>query len=241
MLGNFSFGDYFKKEAIGWAWELMTKEFGIDPERLWVTVYEGRRRVGDALALRDVAAGRPDPAVPGRRTTSGTWALPGPGGPNSEVFFDRGPDYGEAAAVPPVSPNRYLEIYNLVFMQYVTDGPFQDRRRRCRQPSVDTGMGLERMAHVLQDVPIRLRHRSVRADPRPGRRAHGEAAGPERQRPTIGCCARSTDHARSAAFLIADGVTPSNEGRGYVLASRHATRDHEGASRRRYRTSFCAA
>ncbi|MEX0875173.1 MAG: alanine--tRNA ligase [Actinomycetota bacterium] len=212
MLGNFSFGDYFKKEAIAWAWELVTKEFGLDPARIWVTVYEQ-----DDEAERLWLSETPIPAERiqrlGKKENFWDMGVAGPGGPNSEIFYDRGSEYGEEGG-PAKNDTRYLEIYNLVFMQYETDGN-KEIVGELAAPSVDTGMGLERVATVLQDarsiydtdlfLPILDRAAELTKKPR------GENETTDRLLRTL------TDHARSTAFLIADGVTPSNEGRGYVL------------------------
>jgi alanyl-tRNA synthetase len=212
MLGNFSFGDYFKKEAIGYAWELLTKEFGLDPERLWVTVYESDDE-SERLWQSETPVPKERIQRLGKADNFWDMGVPGPGGPNSEVFFDRGPEYGEAGG-PAVNDTRYIEIYNLVFMQYETDGQ-KEIVKDLAAPSVDTGMGLERMATVLQDAesiydtdlfgPILDRASELTG------KARGESETTERLLRTL------ADHARSASFLIADGVTPSNEGRGYVL------------------------
>ena len=212
MLGNFSFGDYFKKEAIAWAWELVTKEFGLDPERLWATVYEEDE---ESESLWQSETGIPLERIQRLGKDSNFWdmGVPGPGGPNSELFYDRGPAYGEEGG-PAVNDMRYLEIYNLVFMQYETDGK-KNIVKPLDAPCVDTGMGLERMATVLQDArsiydtdlfgPILDRAAEVTEF------ARGSTPEADRLQRIL------TDHARSAAFLIADGVTPSNEGRGYIL------------------------
>jgi alanyl-tRNA synthetase len=212
MLGNFSFGDYFKKEAIGWAWELVTKEFGLDPDRLWVTVYESDDE-SEELWLSETPIPKERIQRLGKDDNFWDMGVPGPGGPNSEIFYDRGPSYGESGG-PAVDDMRYLEIYNLVFMQYTTDGA-KNIVEPLPSPSVDTGMGLERMATVLQDAgsiydtdlfgPILDRAAEVTDKPR------GSSEAVDRLLRTL------ADHGRSAAFLIADGVTPSNEGRGYVL------------------------
>jgi alanyl-tRNA synthetase len=212
MLGNFSFGDYFKKEAIGYAWELLTKEFGLDPERLWVTVFEDDDE-SERLWLSETPV--PKERIQRLGSDDNFWdmGVPGPGGPNSEIFYDRGPDYGSEGG-PAANATRYLEIYNLVFMQYETDGQ-KAIVKDLAAPSVDTGMGLERMATVLQEAtsaydtdlfgPILDRAAEVT------HRSRGTDDATDRLLRTL------ADHARSASFLIADGVTPSNEGRGYVL------------------------
>ncbi len=225
MLGNFSFGDYFKKEAIGWAWELVTKEFGLDPQRLWATVYEDDDEA-EQLWLSETGipaeriqrlgtpkAERGDRLNRHKEENFWTMGVAGPGGPNSELFYDRGPVYGDEGG-PARNDTRYLEIYNLVFMQYEIDDE-GEIVRELPAPSVDTGLGLERLTTVLQDaasaydtdlfMPILERAAALTGK----QRGHSEAD--ERLLRTL------TDHARSAAFLIADGVTPSNEGRGYIL------------------------
>ncbi|MEX2394730.1 MAG: alanine--tRNA ligase [Actinomycetota bacterium] len=212
MLGNFSFGDYFKKEAIGWAWELVTREFGLDPERLWVTVYEEDSE-SEELWLQETPIPKERIQRLGKKENFWDMGVPGPGGPNSEMFYDRGPDYGVEGG-PAVDDMRYLEIYNLVFMQYLTDGqknPVEDLAAPC----VDTGMGLDRMATVLQesgsiydpDLFSPVMDRAAELTDR--KRLESEES--DRLLRIL------TDHSRSASFLIADGVTPSNEGRGYVL------------------------
>jgi alanyl-tRNA synthetase len=226
MLGNFSFGDYFKKEAIGWAWELVTREFGLDPARLWATVYEDDDE-SEQLWLSETPItpdriqrlGTPKserPAGPfNRHKEENFWTMgvAGPGGPNSELFYDRGPAYGIEGG-PAKNDLRYLEIYNLVFMQYEIDDA-GEIVRELPAPSVDTGMGLERMATVLQDAasaydtdlfsPVLDRAAKLTGKQR------GDSVATDRLLRTL------ADHSRSTAFLIADGVTPSNEGRGYIL------------------------
>src|SRR5919108_595069 len=212
MLGNFSFGDYFKPEAIAWAWELLTTEFGLDPERLWATVYEEDDEAEQLwLEVTPIPAERIQRL--GKNENFWDMGVAGPGGPNSEIWYDRGPAYGEEGG-PAVNDTRYLEVYNLVFIQYETDGA-KNIVKPLPAPSVDTGMGLERMATVLQEgvsaydtdlfAPVLDRASELTGKPR------GSDDASERLLRTL------ADHARSAAFLIADGVTPSNEGRGYVL------------------------
>jgi alanyl-tRNA synthetase len=226
MLGNFSFGDYFKKEAIGWAWELCTKDFGLDPDRLWATVHQDDDESVDLwlsetpiTADRIQRLGTPKDQRPdgpfNRHKEENFWTMgvAGPGGPNSELFYDRGGAYGSPGG-PAVNDMRYLEIYNLVFMQFVIDDA-GEIVEPLPAPSVDTGMGLERMATVLQDAVSAYDtdlFSSVldrAADVTHKRRGADEQ--------TDRLLRILTDHSRSAAFLIADGVTPSNEGRGYIL------------------------
>ncbi|HYZ91000.1 MAG TPA: alanine--tRNA ligase [Actinomycetota bacterium] len=212
MLGNFSFGDYFKKEAIAWAWELLTTEFGLDPERLWATVYEEDDEAEQLwLEVTPIPAERIQRL--GKNENFWDMGVAGPGGPNSEIWYDRGPAYGEEGG-PAVNDTRYLEVYNLVFIQYETDGA-KNIVKPLPAPSVDTGMGLERITTVLQEAssiydtdlfsPILDRAAGLTG------RTRGASDDDDRLLRTL------TDHARSTAFLIADGVTPSNEGRGYVL------------------------
>jgi len=210
MLGNFSFGDYFKDVAIELAWNLITKEFGLPPERLLATVYS---EDDEAFAHWKKIAGLPEDRILRIPTSDNFWAMgdTGPCGPCSEIFFDHGP---EVPGGPPGSPDedgdRFIEIWNLVFMQYEQR---PDRRVDLPRPSIDTGMGLERIAAVLQgkvdNYEIDLFRRLIaRSEELTGTRAEGKA------RPSHKVIA---DHLRAAAFLIADGVTPENEGRGYVL------------------------
>ncbi|ROR29847.1 alanine--tRNA ligase [Inmirania thermothiophila] len=217
MLGNFSFGDYFKREAIHYAWEFLTGVLRLPPERLWVTVYEEDDEAA-RIWLEEVKV---DPArfsrigdkPGGRRYESDNfWAMgdTGPCGPCSEIFYDHGP---EVPGGPPGSPDedgdRYVEIWNLVFMQYNRDA--EGNLEPLPAPSVDTGMGLERVAAVLQGV-----HSNYEIDL--FRRLMAEAARlagcGEADNPSLRVIA---DHIRACAFLVADGVMPSNEGRGYVL------------------------
>ncbi|MDX9740474.1 MAG: alanine--tRNA ligase [Gammaproteobacteria bacterium] len=209
MLGNFSFGDYFKREAIAYAWEFLTRDLGLAPERLWVTVHASDSEAGD-IWLKEVGV---DPARFVRIDSDDNfWSMgdTGPCGPCSEIFYDHGPD---VAGGPPGSPDadgdRYVEIWNLVFMQYNRDA--QGRLTPLPHPSVDTGMGLERLAAVMQGV-----HSNYDIDLfRALIRATMELAGTDDDsQPSLRVIA---DHIRSCAFLIVDGVIPSNEGRGYVL------------------------
>ncbi|WP_346839494.1 alanine--tRNA ligase [Microbulbifer sp. SAOS-129_SWC] len=208
MLGNFSFGDYFKRDAIRFAWEFLTKVLGLPEERLWVTVHISDDEAADIwLKEMGVSAERFS-----RLDEDNFWQMgdTGPCGPSSEIFYDHGAD---VPGGPPGSDNddldRYIEIWNLVFMQYerTADGELHP----LPKPSVDTGMGLERIAAVMQNV-----HSNYEIDLF---QALLKAAGD-----IVGCSDLEekslrviADHIRSCAFLIADGVLPSNEGRGYVL------------------------
>ena len=209
MLGNFSFGDYFKREAIHYAWEFLTEVMGIPPERLWVTVYED----DDEAAKIWLDEMRVDPERFSRLGDKDNfWAMgdTGPCGPCSEIFYDHGPD---VAGGPPGSPDedgdRYVEIWNLVFMQY--DRSADGSLAPLPKPSVDTGMGLERIAAVMQGVhsnyEIDLFGKLIDAA------AETLGVGNERSS-SLNVIA---DHIRACAFLIVDGVLPGNEGRGYVL------------------------
>jgi alanyl-tRNA synthetase len=211
MLGNFSFGDYFKEEAIDAAWSLVTREFGLDPARLTVTVYHTD---DEAAGLWRKIAGLPDARIIRIATSDNFWAMgdTGPCGPCSEIFIDQG---DRLQGGPPGSPeedgDRFLEFWNLVFMQFErqADGTMTP----LPKPSIDTGMGLERigavLAGVLSNYDTDLFRTLISASVElTGRPAKGDDAPAHRV---------IADHLRAAAFLIADGVTPSNEGRGYVL------------------------
>ena len=222
MLGNFSFGDYFKERAISLAWNLITKEWGIPADRLTVTVYH----TDDvAFDLWKKIAGLPDDRIIRIATSDNFWAMgdTGPCGPCSEIFYDHG---AHIPGGPPGSPDedgdRFVEIWNLVFMQY--DQVEKGRRIDLPHPSIDTGMGIERIAAVLQGV-----HDNYDTDTF---RALIEASGQLTGTPIGGTNKAShrviADHLRASGFLVADGVLPANEGRGYVLrrimrrAMRHA-------------------
>ncbi len=209
MLGNFSFGDYFKHEAIRYAWDFVTGTLGIPAERLWVTVYEEDDGAAE-IWLKEIGI---DPARFTRLgAKSNFWAMgdTGPCGPCTEIFYDHGPGIeGGPPGSPDEDGDRYVEIWNLVFMQY--DRAADGKLSPLPKPSVDTGMGLERVAAVMQGV-----HSNYDIDLF---RALIEAAA--RQTGTTDLTASSlrviADHIRASAFLVADGVLPSNEGRGYVL------------------------
>ncbi|MGL4395778.1 MAG: alanine--tRNA ligase [Hyphomicrobium sp.] len=222
MLGNFSFGDYFKERAIELAWNLITKEYGLDKKRLSVTVYHDD---DEAFGIWKKLTGFPDARIIRIPTSDNFWAMgdTGPCGPCSEIFFDHGPKIpGGPPGSPDADGDRFIEIWNLVFMQYEQRGPGD--RVPLPKPSIDTGMGLERISAVLQgthdnyetDLFRALIAASVAAT---GVEAKGEAHASHKV---------IADHLRASSFLIADGVLPSNEGRGYVLrrimrrAMRHA-------------------
>ena len=222
MLGNFSFGDYFKEEAIAFAWDLLTREFALPKEKLLVTVYSADE---DAAGLWKKVAGLTDSRIIRIPTSDNFWSMgeTGPCGPCSEIFFDHGE---HVAGGPPGSPDqdgdRFVEIWNLVFMQF--DQQAGGVRTPLPRPSIDTGMGLERFTTIMQGVhdvydTDLFRHLIAASAEVSGARAEGAQAASHRV---------IADHLRSSSFLIADGVLPSNEGRGYVLrrimrrAMRHA-------------------
>jgi alanyl-tRNA synthetase len=210
MLGNFSFGDYFKEEAISYAWELVTKGFGLDPKKLLVTVYSEDE---EAASLWRKIAGFSDDKIIRIPTSDNFWSMgdTGPCGPCSEIFFDHGE---KVAGGPPGSADadgdRFIEVWNLVFMQY--EQQEGGKRVNLPNPSIDTGMGLERIAAVLQgqhnnyDTDLFKTLIAASTD------LTGANKSTQRQSHNI-----IADHLRAACFLIADGVLPSNEGRGYVL------------------------
>ncbi|MFC6257565.1 alanine--tRNA ligase, partial [Kocuria oceani] len=228
MAGNFSFGDYFKERAIPMAWELLTGPlekggFGLDPERLWVTVYEGDE---ESYALWKDTVGVPAERIQRMGRDENYWdtGQPGPAGPDSEIFYDRGPRYGREGG-PAVDDDRYIEIWNLVFMQYQRgEGSGKDYEILGDLPeqNIDTGLGVERLAMLLQGVenfyetdqvrPVldkaaELSGKQYRGSEKPGEEGYEDDV---RMRVVA-------DHVRSSLMLIADGVTPSNEGRGYIL------------------------
>lgn len=222
MLGNFSFGDYFKEEAIYYAWNLLTKELGLDKSKLYSTVYHTD---DEAAGYWKKIAGFSDDRIIRINTNDNFWSMgdTGPCGPCSEIFYDHGAHIpGGLPGTPEQDGDRFIEIWNMVFMQF--EQIDKDTRIELPKKSIDTGMGLERVTAVLQnvhdnyDIDLFRDLISVSAD-LTGRKAEGDALFSHRI---------IADHLRSSAFLIADGVMPSNEGRGYVLrrimrrAMRHA-------------------
>jgi len=211
MLGNFSFGDYFKEEAIKYGWDYVTKELGLPADKLIATVYAEDE---DAATLWRKISGLPDNRIIRIGTSDNFWSMgdTGPCGPCSEIFFDHGED---VAGGPPGSPDedgdRFIEIWNLVFMQY--DQSKDGSRTPLPKPSIDTGMGLERVAAVLQG-----KHNNYETDLfRALISAEEEVYKTKAQGSQLGSFRVIADHLRASSFLVGDGVTPSNEGRGYVL------------------------
>jgi alanyl-tRNA synthetase len=217
MLGNFSFGDYFKRDAIRFAWELLTKEYGLDPERMWVTVYQTDDEAYD-IWTKDIKVPRERVARIGDKPggpkyqSDNFWQMgeTGPCGPCTEIFWDHGPGIpGGPPGTPEADGDRYIEIWNLVFMQFNRDEA--GTLNPLPKPSVDTGMGLERIAAVLQGVhsnyEIDLFQDLIKA----AARATGAKDLSSNSLKVI------ADHIRACSFLIVDGVIPDNEGRGYVL------------------------
>jgi alanyl-tRNA synthetase len=219
MLGNWSFGDYFKSESIPWGWELSTEGFGMDPERIWVTVFGGDEELGlgpdeEAIEIWR-ATGVPDERIVrlGRKDNFWQAGPAGPCGPCSELYLDRGLEFGGEEDRPGDDSDRFLEFWNHVFMSYdlAEDGTLTELPTK----NIDTGMGLDRMAAILQDVPSVFETDHVRplvdlAEELSGRR-YDEGGAVTRAMRIV------ADHSRGAAFLIADGVVPSNEDRGYIL------------------------
>jgi alanyl-tRNA synthetase len=219
MLGNWSFGDYFKAESIPWGWELSTQGFGMDPERIWVTVFGGDEELGlgpdeEAIEIWH-GVGVPDERIVRLGREDNFWQAgpTGPCGPCSELYLDRGPEFGDDDERPGSDGDRFLEFWNHVFMSYdlAEDGSLTALPTR----NIDTGMGLDRMAAILQDVPSVYETDHVRplislAEELTG---HGYEEGEAVTR----AMRIVADHSRGATFLLADGVVPSNEDRGYIL------------------------
>ena len=209
MLGNFSFGDYFKREAIGYAWDFLTNILQLPPEKLWVTVFDEDDETAD-IWLNEIKVDANKFSRIGARDNFWSMGDTGPCGPCSEIFYDHGPDIpGGPPGTPEEDGDRYVEIWNLVFMQYDRDA--EGTLNPLPKPSVDTGMGLERLAAVMQGVhtnyDIDLFQQLIKS-------AAKITATTDLANNSLRVIA---DHIRSCSFLIVDGVLPSNEGRGYVL------------------------
>src|SRR6185436_15107239 len=216
MLGNFSFGDYFKRDAIRYSWELLTKVYGLSPEKLWTTVYIDDDEAYD-IWTKEIGVPverciRIGDNKGGQYASDNFWQMAdtGPCGPCSEIFYDHGPGIpGGPPGSPDADGDRYIEIWNLVFMQFNRDE--KGVMLPLPKPSVDTGMGLERIAAVLQRVhsnyQIDLFQDLIKAAAR-------ETGTRDLKSPSLNVIA---DHIRACSFLIVDGVIPGNEGRGYVL------------------------
>jgi alanyl-tRNA synthetase len=211
MLGNFSFGDYFREQAIPWAYELITEGFRIDPERLWYTVHITDDEAAEIWIDR---VGVPAERVQ-RLDRENFWQMgvPGPAGPSSEIFFDKGPEFGEAGG-PAVDDERHIEFWNLVFMQYLQDEPYHVVGDLPAN-NIDTGAGLERVAVVTQGVATVFDTDVIRPVLAAAEGNTGVSYGSsERSDVSLRILA---DHGRAVTFLIGDRIVPSNEGRGYVL------------------------
>ncbi|MCU7965837.1 MAG: alanine--tRNA ligase, partial [gamma proteobacterium symbiont of Bathyaustriella thionipta] len=209
MLGNFSFGDYFKREAIQYAWDFLTKTIGLPEERLWVTVFENDDEATD-IWLNEMKISPDRFSKIGAKDNFWSMGDTGPCGPCSEIFYDHGEDVpGGPPGTPEEEGNRYIEIWNLVFMQYNRDK--SGKMHELPHPSVDTGMGMERLAAILQGVhnnyEIDLFQHIIKTIAK-------LADCDDLENKSLRVIA---DHIRACSFLIVDGIIPSNEGRGYVL------------------------
>lgn len=223
MMGNFSFGDYFKEDAIRWSFEFSTEVMGLDPDLLWFTVYdtddEARQIWVDSVGVP------PERVQAGGKDNFWQMGVPGPCGPSSELFVDRGPGYGDAGGPVGGGEDRYFEFWNLVFMQNIQDEPYHVTGDLPAK-SIDTGMGLDRMAAILQGVPS-VFDIDTTAHVRAAAEAYTGLSYGDDERSDISLRILA-DHGRTVTFLIGDGVIPSNDGRGYVLrrvlrrAVRHA-------------------
>ena len=219
MLGNFSFGDYFKTQAIEYAWDLSREVFGFAPERIWITVFEGDEALGlgpDEEAIEAwLAVGVPRERIVACNRKENFWesGATGPCGPCSELYLDRGIEFGKADDLPGGENARFLEYWNLVFMQFNQEP--RDQLTPLPARNIDTGLGLNRLAVILQDVPSVFETDQFAPLIELGERLSGKSYGSD---PVTDRSLRIlADHARGMVFLIADGVVPSNEERGYVL------------------------
>jgi alanyl-tRNA synthetase len=219
MLGNFSFGDYFKQGAVEFAWELSTAGFGFDPELIWITVFEGDDELGEGPDDEAIecwrSVGVSEQRIVRLPRSENFWqAGPvGPCGPCSELYLDRGPAFGPDSDRPGDDSERFLEYWNLVFMQYSLseDGSLAPLPKQ----NIDTGLGLDRLAAIVQDVPSVFENDQFRPLVELGERMSGRSYGEDAS--TTRALRILADHSRAMSFLIADGVVPSNEDRGYIL------------------------
>ncbi|MDX1468656.1 MAG: alanine--tRNA ligase [Acidimicrobiia bacterium] len=223
MLGNFSFGDYFKEKAIPWGYEFVTETLGLDADLLWYTVHDDDDEAAEIWV--DGVGVPPDRVQKGGRDNFWQMGVPGPCGPSSEIFFDRGPEFGKQGGPVGGDEDRYMEIWNLVFMQNIQNEPYEVVGDLPAK-NIDTGMGLDRVACVMQRVDSVFNIDTTGEVLRTAEGLTGLSYGSnERSDVSLRILA---DHGRTVTFLIADGVVPSNDGRGYVLrrvlrrAVRHA-------------------
>jgi alanyl-tRNA synthetase len=232
MLGNWSFGDYFKEQSIAWGWELSLEGFGFDPELVWATVFAGDDELGlgpdtEAIELWK-AIGLPEERIVALPRSENFWqgGPTGPCGPSSEMYFDRGPEFGRPGDRPGDDTDRYLEYWNHVFMTYdlAEDGTLTELPNK----NIDTGMGLERMAAILQDVPSVFDTDALRPLVELAEELSGRSY--DQDQATTRAMRILADHSRGTAALIADGVVPSNEERGYVLRRIMRRAIHQGRS-----------
>ena len=221
MLGNFSFGDYFKNEAIHWAWEFLTSPewVGLDPNRLYPSVFAGNETTpadDEAFRISHEEIGIPEDRIFKFGKADNFWEHgSGPCGPCSEIYYDRGPEFGcgKPGCTVGCDCDRYIEIWNNVFSQFDNDG--HDNYTELKQKNIDTGMGLERLAVVCQDVDSLFDVDTVMNITNKVTEITGASYGQSREKDVS--LRVITDHIRSATFMICDGILPSNEGRGYVL------------------------
>src|SRR5829696_3044772 len=230
MLGNWSFGDYFKEESIPWGWELSVDGFGFDPERIWVSVFEGDDEIGLGPDQESIdiwrRVGVPDERIVPLPRSENFWQAgdTGPCGPCTELYFDRGEEFGRPDERPGDDTDRFVEFWNHVFMSYdlAADGTLTELPMK----NIDTGMGLERMAAILQDVDSVFETDSLRPLVDLAEELSGRGYGQDG--PTDRAMRILADHSRGTAALIADGVVPSNEDRGYVLRRIMRRAIHQG-------------
>ncbi|MFS8540934.1 MAG: alanine--tRNA ligase-related protein, partial [Tissierellales bacterium] len=209
MLGNFSFGDYFKKEAIKWAWEFLTEVLEIPEEKLWVSVYE---KDNEAYEIWNKMIGVPEEKIVLLGKEDNFWELEvGPCGPCSEIYVDRGEKYGcgKETCKPGCDCDRYIEVWNLVFTQFDKDE--KGNYNPLKNPNIDTGMGLERMATILENVDSIFEVKEIKKILEVVEKESGKIYGRDEKADVS--IRVITDHVRAMTFLVSDGVLPSNEGR----------------------------